>query len=170
VQIADGPEALAAWSAAADALRWILGERGAWVPRVLAPRPAATLARAPPPPASILLVHGGPPSPASLLAARELAARMPVRGALFSGDLGGGAAWEQLPDLEEPLDPRYREEPWQGGEIPARREDLPRLAEEATRGGRPLTPLAWLLALGAIGLEECHYPRAPSPAPPAVHP
>jgi hypothetical protein len=170
VQIVDGPEALAAWSAAADALRSILGERGAWVPRVLAPRPAATLARAPPPPASILLVHGGPPSPASLLAARELAARMPVRGALFSGDLGGGAAWEQLPDLEEQLDPRYREEPWQGGEIPARREDLPRLADEATRGGRPLTPLAWLLALGAIGLEECHYPRAPSPAPPAGHP
>jgi len=168
VQIVDSPEAFSSWSAAAEALRSLLGERGAFVPRVLSPRPASTLSRAPAPASSILLVHGAPPSATSLLAARELAARMPVRGALFSGGLGGGAAWESLADLEEPLDPRYREEPWEAAEPPARREDLPRLADEATRSGRPLSPLAWLLAISAVGLEECHYPRAPSPAPSAA--
>lgn len=165
VQIIDAPEAFAEWSAAAESLRALLGGRGSWAPRVLESRPASTIARAPPPPASILLVHGAPPSPASLLAARELAARIPVRGALFHGDLGGGAAWEQLPDLEEPLDPRYREEPWLRGEPPARLADLPRLADESTRGGRPTSPLSWLLSISAIGLEECHYPRASAAGP-----
>jgi hypothetical protein len=165
VQIIDAPEAFVEWADAAEALRALLGERGGWVPRVLQSRPASTIARAPPPPASILLVHGARPAPESLLAARELAARIPVRGALFLGDLGGGAAWEQLPDLEEPLDPRYREEPWLRGERPERLADLPRLADEATRAGRPTSPLSWLLSISAIGLEECHYPRGPAPGP-----
>ena len=165
VQIVDAPEAFAAWTRAAEALRSLLGERAAWVPRVLPPQPASTLERASPPPASVLLVHGERPVPASLLAARALAARIPVRGALFFPDLGGGAAWEQLRDGEEPLDPRYREEPWAEGEVPASLADLPRLADEATRGGRPTSPLSWLLSISAIGLEECHYPRAPAPAP-----
>jgi hypothetical protein len=164
VQIIDAPEAFVEWAGAADALRALLGARAAWVPRVLQSRPASTLVRAPPPPASILLVHGARPSRDSLLAARDLAARMPVRGALFLGDLGGGAAWEQLEDLEEPLDPRYREEPWASGGPPALLADLPRLADGATRTGRPTSPLSWLLAISAIGLEECHYPRGPAGA------
>ena len=76
----------------------------------------------------------------------------------------GGAAWEQLEDLEEPLDPRYREEPWASGGPPALLADLPRLADGATRTGRPTSPLSWLLAISAIGLEECHYPRGPAGA------
>jgi len=113
-------------------------------------------------------VHGARPHPDSLLAARTLAARIPVRGALFFQDLGGGAAYEQLPDLDEPLDPRYREETWTAGEAPARLADLPRLADEATRDGRATSPLSHLLAISAIGLEECHYPRAPAGAPRAA--
>jgi hypothetical protein len=168
VQILDAPEAFVEWAAAADALRALLGGRAGWIPRVLQSRPASTLVRAPPPPASILIVHGAPPSPASLLAARDLAARIPVRGALFFGDLGGGAAYEQIEDLEEPLDPRYREEPWVSGDLPASLADLPRFVDEATRTGRPTSPLSWLLSISAIGLEECHYPRGPAGAPRAA--
>jgi hypothetical protein len=165
VQMIDAPQAFAEWAAAAEGLRALLGPRGVWVPRVLQSRPASTLLRAPPPPASVLIVHGDPLSPASLVAARALAARMPVRGALFLGDLGGGAAYERVADLEEPVDPRYREEPWLRGEAPAMLADLPRLADEATRGGRPTSPLSWLLSISAIGLEECHSPRGPAAAP-----
>ena len=168
VQVIDAPEAFVEWAAAADSLRALLGARAGWVPRVLQSRPASTLLRASPPPASILIVHGAPPSPASLLAARGLAARIPVRGAVFFGDLGGGAAYERLEDLEEPLDPRYREEPWVSGDLPARLADLPRLADEATRTGRPTSPISWLLSISAIGLEECHYPRGPAGALPAA--
>ena len=32
--------------------------------------------------------------------------------------------------------------------------------------GRLTTPLSYLLSIGAVGLEECHYPRAPARAPP----
>jgi len=63
------------------------------------------------------------------------------------------------------MDPRYREELWLEGPLPARLEDLPGLADEATRDGRLTTPLSHLLSISAIGLEECHYPRAPAPAP-----
>jgi len=167
VQVIDG-EAFAQWTCAVEALRSLLGERGAWLPRVLPPQPVATLARAGPPPAAILLVHGAPPSADSLLAARQLAATIPVRGAVFWGDLGGGAAYEQLPDLDAPLDPRYREEIWVAGPTPGRLEDLPRLTDEATASGRLSTPLSHLLSITAIGLEECHYPRAPAPGPRAA--
>ncbi|HEY4769411.1 MAG TPA: hypothetical protein VIH51_02265 [Myxococcales bacterium] len=164
VQVIDS-SAFAAWTEAAERLRAIAGDQGAWVPRVLPPQPAATVGRARRLPASVLLVHGTAPSPDSLFAARQLAARVPVRGALFLGDLGGGAAYERLPDLPDPMDPRYREELWLEGPLAARLEDLPRLADEATRDGRLTTPLSHLLSISAIGLEECHYPRAPAPAP-----
>jgi len=167
VQVIDSA-AFAQWSDAAEALRSVVGDRGSWLPRVLPPQPVATLARAPAPAASILLVHAGSPSADSLLAARQLAASIPVRGAVFYGDLGGGAAYEQLPDLDAPLDPRYREEIWVAGRAPARLEDLPCLADEATASGRLSTPLSHLLSITAIGLEECHYPRAPAPAPRAA--
>jgi hypothetical protein len=164
VQVIDG-EAFAQWAGAAQALRSLLGDRGAWLPQVLPPQPLETIARAGAPPAAILLVHGVPPSADSLLAARRLAASIPVRAAVFCSDLGGGAAYEQLPDLDPPLDPRYREETWVAGPSPGRLEDLPRLADEATASGRLSTPLSHLLSITAIGLEECHYPRAPAPAP-----
>jgi hypothetical protein len=167
VQVMD-PEALAPWAEAAAALRSVLGERAAWVPRVLGPQTISTLERSPPPPASVLLVYGDAPAPHSLLAARQLAARIPVRGCAFHGDLGGGAAFELLPDLEPALDPRYREEIWIRGPVCAGIEDLPRLADEATRGGRLTTPLSHLLSITAVGLEECHYPRAPAPVPAAA--
>jgi hypothetical protein len=123
----------------------------------------ALLLRSPPPPASVLLVHDGPPSPSSLLAARQLAAQIPVRGALFRGGLGAGAAYEQLPDLQPPLDPRYREAAWESGTVPSTVHDLVALADEGTRGGQVLSPLAHLLSITGAGLEECHYPRAPAP-------
>ncbi len=164
VQVIDS-SAFAAWTEAAERLRAIAGDQGAWVPRVLPPQPAATVGRARRLPASVLLVHGTAPSPDSLFAARQVAARIPVRGALFLGDLGGGAAYERLPDLPDPVDPRYREELWLAGPPPLRLEDLPRLADEATREGRLTTPLSHLLSISAVGLEECHYPRAPAPAP-----
>jgi len=168
VQIVDGADVFALWNATAGALRALLGDRGAWVPRVLPPRPAADLARAPRPPASLLLVHGGRPTAQSLFAARELAGLVPVRGALFAGDLGGGAAYEQVPDGPEPIDPRYREEIWIEASLPAALAELPRLCDDATRDGRLGTPLSHLLSISAIGLEECHYPRAPGPAPRAA--
>ena len=164
VQVIDA-EAFAEWSDAAEALRAVLGERGGWVPRVLPPEPVATVARSRRPAASLLIVHAGLPSADSLAAARDLAARVPVRGALFQGDLGGGAAWERLPDLPPPVDPRYREEPWRAGPRPTALADLPRMVDEATRDGRLTTPVSHLLSIAAIGLEECHYPRAPARGP-----
>lgn len=166
VQVVDSGEggaAFRAFSEAAAALRALLGERARWVPRVLEPRPIATVLEAPLPIASTLLVHGIPlsaeHSPA-LLAARRLAAQVPVRGALFFGSLGGGRAHELWPDLDEPLDPRYREETWVASEkLPARLEELPALADEATREGRLTSPLSHLLAMMGVGLEECLYPR-----------
>jgi hypothetical protein len=165
VQVMDA-QALPAWADAAAALRSLLGEGAAWVPRVLQPQSISTLSRSPPP-ASLLLVYGDAPSPESLLVARQLAARIPVRGCAFSGDLGGGAAFEHLPDLDPPLDPRYREEIWVPGAACARLDDLPRLVEEATSGGRLTSPLSHLLSITAVGLEECHYPRAPAAGPAA---
>jgi hypothetical protein len=162
---AAGPAAL---GTALEALRAALGDRGVWVPRVLPPQPIATSSRSPPPPASVLLVFGDAPTPDSLRAARQLAARIPVRGAAFFADLGGGAAFEHLPDLEAPIDPRYREEIWVSGAVCARVDDLPRLADDATAGGRLTTPLSHLLSITAVGLEECHYPRAPAPGPAAT--
>jgi hypothetical protein len=162
VQPIHSDAAFADWTEAADTLRALLGERGAWVPRVLPPQPAAALARATGLPASVLLVHGDALAPDSLSGARELAARVPVRGALFLGDLGGGAAYERLPDLPDPIDPRYREELWLRGALPSALADLPRLIDDATRDGRLTSPLSHLLSISAIGLEECHYPRAPA--------
>jgi hypothetical protein len=112
-------------------------------------------------PSSVQLVHATPPSPADLLAARALAARRPVRGALFRDHLDGGKPYELLPDLDAPLDPRYRDDVWlSGSRLPERLEDLPGLVDEATKDGRLTTPISHLLAMVAIGLEECHYPRA----------
>jgi hypothetical protein len=160
--------AFAEWKAAAAALRALLGgERAAWVPRVAEPQHASTLAEAPRPQASILLVHASPLAPAALLEARQLAAHKPVRGALFS-HLGGGRAHERVADLGAPLDPRYREAAWVSGELPARLEDLPGAADADTREGPLTTPLSHLLSMMAPGLEECHYPRARAAGPRAA--
>jgi hypothetical protein len=162
VQLIDAG-AFAPWMEAAETLRSLAGEWSPWIPRVLSPQTPALLLRAPPPPASILLVHDAPPSPGSLLSARQLAARIPVRGALFRRGPGGGAAYEQLPDLEAPLDPRYREGTWEAGRLPAAMKELVALADQGTESGQPIPPLAHLLAITAVGLEECHYRRAPAP-------
>jgi hypothetical protein len=83
-----------------------------------------------------------------------------LRSALFT-DLGGGNAYERQPDLEAPLDPRYREEIWtRGNGVPRSLADLPSAVDEATSQGRLTTPLSHLLAAVGIGLEECHYPGA----------
>ena len=104
-------------------------------------------------------MHGVPLGAAALLRARHLAALEPVRGALFTS-LEGGSAYELVPDLDPPIDPRYREEIWIPGPVPERVERLPALIDDATREGRLTTPLSHLLSIMAIGLEECHYPRA----------
>jgi len=145
VQLIGAPPA--PWQQAIDFLAPLLGK---WTPRLE--------------PEGSLLVYGGPLAPASLLQARQLAAQRPVRGALFT-DLKNGDAYELLPDLPEPLDPRYREERWAPGSLPARLEELPALVDDATRAGRLTSPLVHLLAISAIGLEECHYPRADRAAP-----
>jgi hypothetical protein len=133
------------WRQAAGVLQeWA----GSWAPRVGSQQAA-----------SILLVHAAPLSAATLSRARQLALSQPVRGALFTS-LERGAAYELVPDLEPPIDPRYREDAWIPGPVPSRVEDLPGLIDEATREGRLTTPLSYLLAIMAIGLEECHYPRA----------
>jgi hypothetical protein len=153
VQIADGPgadEAFRLWREAADRLRAIAGEHAPWVPAVAAPREIDTAG-------SILLVHGAPPSAESILLSRRLAAQRPVRGAAFRDHLGGGQAWERLPDLEPPLDPRYRDETWSEGPAPSSLADLPALADAATARGRLTSPLAWILSMIAFGVEECHY-------------
>jgi len=148
------------WKAAAAALRAVVGAHAVHVPRIAEPQDAATLADMPRAPASVQLVHASPPSAADLLAARQLAARRPVRGALFRDHLDGGRAYERLPDLDAPLDPRYRDDVWlSASRLPERLEDLPGLVDEATKDGRLTTPVSHLLAMIAIGLEECHYPR-----------
>jgi hypothetical protein len=154
VQPVDGP--MEEWLEAAEALRAIAG---AWAPRVAEPKHIAALLEAPRAAASVLLVHRASLSAASLSQARRLAAQQPVRGALFSS-LERGSAYELLADLEPPLDPRFREESWLPGPIASRSQELPALIDEATREGRLTTPLSHLLSIMAIGLEECHYPRA----------
>jgi hypothetical protein len=166
VQLVDSGDGSAArnafeeWSAAAAALRALVGGCAVHVPRVAEPQDAATLADMPRSPASMLLVHPTPPSAAGLLAARTLAARRPLRGALFRDHLDGGKPYERLADVDAPLDPRYRDEVWlSGSRLPDRLEDLPGLVDEATKDGRLTTPVSHLLAMMAIGMEECHYPR-----------
>lgn len=163
VQLVDGEDAAQAfdeWNDAAGALRALLREAGAWVPVVARPRHAATLLEAPRAAVSGLLVHAAPLDGRSLLAARRLAARGPLRSALFL-DLAGGKAYERQPDLEPPLDSRYREEVWtRGNGVPRALADLPAAVDEATGQGRLTTPLSHLLAAVGIGLEECHYPGA----------
>ena len=91
-----------------------------------------------------------------------------MRGALFRGHLDGGKPHERLPDLEEPLDPRYREDTWQSaGELAGRLEDLPAIIDEDTKEGRLTSAVSHLLSMMSIGLEECHYPRPRADAPPA---
>lgn len=162
VQIADGrgaAEAFQSWRTAAESLRAILGECAAWVPAVAAPR--ELIAGATLPAGSLLIVHGSAPSPESITATRHLAAQRPVRGALFSPDLGGGRAWEGLPDFDDPIDPRYRDDLWTEGPIAAALAGLPARADEATAEGRPSTPLGWLLSMMAFGVEEYCYAKAP---------
>src|SRR5471032_2475716 len=156
VQIVDGENAAAAFAAfhaAAQELRALFGDGAVWIPEVLAPRPIATLLDSKH--AALLLVHGGPMTPRELMQARELSAAQPVRGALFT-DLLGGGAYEQLPDLPTALDPRYREETWSAAEPCV---DLVRAMDAATREGRLTTPASHLLAMTAPGLEERHPPR-----------
>ncbi|HET7787528.1 MAG TPA: hypothetical protein VFL36_16270 [Myxococcales bacterium] len=163
VQLVDGADSAQAfeeWKDAAEALRALLREAGAWVPGVARPRHAATLLEAPRAAVSGILVHAAPLDGRALLAARRLAARGPLRSALFL-DLGGGKAYERQADLEAPLDPRYREEAWTRGDgVPRALADLPAAVDEATGQGRLTTPLSHLLAAVGIGLEECHYPGA----------
>ena len=154
VQIADGPgadEAFRIWREAAEALRQIAGECAPWVPAIAEPREIDALL----PAASILLVHGAPPSADSILSSRRLAAQRPVRSAVFRDHLGGGNAWERLPDLEPPLDPRYRDETWRPE--PSSITNLPAAADAATAKGRLTSPLVHLLSMMAFGVEECHY-------------
>jgi len=148
------------WEAAAAWLRRLVGAHAIHIPRIAEPQDAATLADLPRAQASVQLVHAAPAAAAPLLAARALAARRPVRGALFRDHLDGGKPYELLPDLDAPLDPRYRDDVWlSGSRLPERLEDLPALVDEATKDGRLTTPVSHLLAMVAIGLEECHYPR-----------
>jgi hypothetical protein len=163
VQVVDGEDAARAyeeWNGAAEGLRALLRDASAWIPTVARPRHAATLLEAPRAAVSGLLVHAAPLDGHSLLAARRLAARGPVRSALFP-DLCGGKAYERQPDPEPPLDPRYREEVWtRGSGVPRTPADLISAVDEATGQGRLTTPLSHLLAAVGIGLEECHYPGA----------
>src|SRR5438132_7505939 len=98
--------------------------------------------------ASVLLVHGAPLSAEALLESRRLAAEQPVRGAVFLDSLGDGRAYETVPDLDQPLDPRYREETWTASAaLPSRLDQLPAFTDDATRDGRLTSPLSHLLAL-----------------------
>src|SRR5258706_2477381 len=153
VQIADGPgadEAFRFWREAADALRQMAGDCAPWVPAVAAPREIDAVL----PFGKVLLVHGAPPSPESILSSRKLAAGRPVRSAVFRDHLGAARAWERLPDLEPPFDPRYRDETWQPGPAAS---SLVELADAATAEGRLTTPLAHLLSMMSFGVGECHY-------------
>ena len=153
VQVVDSTDSYRSYDSSAAALRRLLGERAGWVPHVFPPRALDTLeARAP-----LLLVYGAPLDAARLAQARQLAAEIPVRGAAFP-DLGGGAAYELVPDHDDPLDPRYREELWTPAEQePATLAELIARTDEATREGRLTTPLSHMMALMAIGVEECLY-------------
>jgi hypothetical protein len=171
VQLVEGSEAenaFAEWSGAAAALRSLLGDRAAWLPSVAEPMHVAALAESARAPSSVALVFAGTMTAERLLAARRLAAHKPVRGALFRDDLGGGRAHEQLPDLEEALDPRYREDVWVAGAVPESLGGLVAAVDEATRDGRLTTPISHLLSMMTIGLEECHYPRPRASTPPAA--
>ncbi|HEX4383176.1 MAG TPA: hypothetical protein VH083_09515 [Myxococcales bacterium] len=157
VQIIDGEKAsetFQAFDEAAKSLKFFFGDGSVWIPDVLPPRPIATLVDTRH--AALLLVHGGPMTARELKQARELAALQPVRGALFT-DLQRGVAYEQLPDLPEALDPRYREETWTASE-PLK--DLVKEIDAATAEGRLTTAASHLLAMTAPGLEERHPPRA----------
>ena len=168
VQIVDGgegaDETFAHWSQAAATLRAMLGERSAWVPKVAEPLHASTLAEFPRAPAAILLVHPQSLGARTLIAARALAARLPLRGALFRDHLAEGEPYERAPDFDPPLDPRYREEIWIASPPPATLSDLPAHADAATSEGRLTTAVSHLLAAMAVGLLECHYPRPRAPA------
>lgn len=148
VQIADSSAAI--WEAAAERLRQLLPDHAAWVPRIAEPRDEV---------AGGLLVFGAPPSPETVAASRRLAAHAPVRGAVFRGTLGGGRAWERLPDLDAPLDPRYRDDIWDDGPLPQTLHALVGHVDEATREGRLATPLAHLFSIMSFGVDECVYPR-----------
>ncbi len=163
VEIVDGPGAAQAyeqWKAAADRLRELTRDGAGWVPHVAEPVHVATLLEAPRGRSAMALVHAAPLSSPALESARRLAAQKPIRAALFEDSLDGGNAFERLPDLEEPLDPRYREEIWSvGSALPQRLSDLPAAADAATARGLLTTPLSHLLAAMAIGVEECIYPH-----------
>ena len=157
VQIVDGENAAQAFRAfdeAARQLKELFGDGSVWIPDVLPPRPLVALHDTRH--AALQLVFGGPMHARELKQARELAALQPVRGALFT-DLSNGAAYEQLPDLAEPLDPRYREETWLEGQ-PLK--DLVSDIDAATAGGQLTTAASHLLSMTAPGLEERHPPRA----------
>ena len=166
VQIVDAGDRAAAqsafeeWSAAAASLRALLGRNAAHVPRVAEPQDAPMLAHLPPLPAAMQLVYGAPPAAGDLLAARTLAARRPVRGALFREHLDAGKPYERVPDLDAPLDPRYRDGTWRSASrAPASLDELIAFVDDDTKDGRLTTPVSHLLATLAFGLEECHYPR-----------
>ena len=174
VQIVDGDDAARAreafreWSAAAEALRSMAGDLAPWIPRVLPPQRLAILADAPREPSSMLLVYATPLRAGDLREARALASRRAIRGAAFKGDLDGGRPFERTGDLPAPLDPRYREEVWASAPtLPLSVRDLPRFADEATRGGVLTTPVSHLLSATAIGMEECHPPPRTVPSSPA---
>jgi hypothetical protein len=172
VQIVDGEDAALSrevfreWSAAADALRSLAGELGPFLPRVLGPQHVAVLADAQPGLSSVVLVHTSPLRAETLREARLLAARRPIRAALFRDHLDRGRPYEEVRDLPPPLDPRYREEIWvAGGALPLSPWDLVSLSDQATAGGFLTTPVSHLLSATAVGMEECHAPPRPAPSP-----
>jgi len=174
VQIVDGDDAALAraafqeWSAAADALRSLAGDLAPWIPRILPPQHLAILADAPRDQSSMLLVHATPLRADDLREARALASRRAIRAALFRDHLDSGRPFERTGDLPAPLDPRYREEVWtESPSLPLSAGDLPRYADEGTRGGVLTTPVSHLLSATAIGMEECHPPPRTVPSPPA---
>jgi len=172
VQIVDGEDAALSrevfreWSAAADALRSLAGELGPFLPRILGPQHVAVLADAPPGLCSVVLVHTSPLRAETLREARLLAARRPIRAALFRDHLDRGRPYEEVADLQPPLDPRYREEIWvAAGALPLSPWDLVSLSDQATGGGFLTTPVSHLLSATAIGMEECLAPPRPAPSP-----
>jgi hypothetical protein len=172
VQIVDGDDAALSrevfreWSAAADALRSLAGELGPFLPRILGPQHVAVLADAAAGLSSVVLVHTSPLRAETLREARLLAARRPIRAALFRDHLDRGRPYEEVADLPPPLDPRYREEIWIAkGALPLSPWDLVSLSDQATAGGFLTTPVSHLLSATAIGMEECHAPPRPAPSP-----
>ena len=113
VQLVDGEDALQAfdeWKDAAAALRALLREAAGWIPEVARPRHAATLLEAPRAAVSGLLVHAAPLDGRSLLAARAAGRARPSALGALPRISAAGSAYERQPDLEVPLNPRYREE------------------------------------------------------------